>query len=149
MNLARENNSQTLSLRERNEQLIQRWHFLLEQGRSELHLRQWFIAASYYQQAMSVAESLFAASLCKSCALRCYTRTLIEYVYVVCKINGAESVELMEQAATLTLSAYVPMSLVEKLLAPLTEIKNRSDAERELWLNQLFAEDASYRRRLH
>lgn len=149
MNLAREHNSQTLSLRERNEQLIHQWSFLLEQGRSELHLRQWFLAANYYQQAMSIAESLFAASLCKNCALRCYTRTLVEYAYVICKINGPESLELMEQAATLTLSAYVPMSLVEKLLFPITEIKTRSDADRELWLNQLFAEDASYKKRLH
>lgn len=149
MNLQHRIPSSTAAIHERTEKLIYRWLFLLEQGRSELHLKQWFIASSYYQQAMQVAESLFAASLCKNCALRCYMRTLVEYAYVICKIQGEDSIELLEQAATLTLSCYVPMDSIDKFLEPLFTLKNQSDAERELWLNRLFAGDAIYKQQLH
>ena len=139
----------SLSLRERNEKLLRRWGFLLEQGRMELHQRQWFIATCYYQQAMLAAELLFPVSLCKSCALRCYARTLVEYAYVECHINGADNLELIEQAATLTLSAYVPMPCVDKLLAPLASLKCQSETQREQWINQLFAADAQAKQQLH
>lgn len=133
----------------RNEKLINRWCFLLEQGRQELHLRQWFIAASYYQQALSVAETLFSASLCKSCALRCYMRTLVEYAYITCKINGPESMDFLGQVATVTLSAYMPMQAIDKLLVPVMNLKSYSDQEQDVWINQLFVEDVLQRSQLH
>lgn len=144
-----QSSAHAMSIRDENEQRVYRWSFLLEQGRSELHLHQWFIASSYYQQAMLVAESLFIASPCRSCALRCYMRTLVEYAYVLCKISGPESLDLLEEVATLTLSSYAPMPCIDKVLEPLTRLKRNSDIERDLWINQLLAEDAIYKHQLH
>lgn len=135
--------------REQSKQLIQRWSFLLEQGRSELHLKQWFIASGYYQQALLVAESLFAASLCRNCALRCYMRTFMEFAYITSRIHGPESLELLEQTGTLILSRYLPMESVDKLLQPINSFKHQTDQERELWINQLFVSDAVCRRQVH
>lgn len=98
---------------------------------------------------MLVAESLVIASPCRSCALRCYMRTLIEYAYVLCKISGPESLDLLEEVATLTLSSYAPMPCIDKVLEPLVRLKRNSDIERDLWINQLLAEDAIYKHQLH
>lgn len=140
---------QMSSVNESNEQLFHRWCFLLEQGRRELHVRQWFIADNYYLQAMLIAESLFSSSLCKSCALRCYMRTLIEYAYVNCKMNGPDSLDFLGQVATVTLARYTPMPLIDKLLEPLDYLKLYSDDERDLWINQLFVGDVLHANQLH
>lgn len=149
MNSPQTNQSSATSTRERTEQLIYRWSFLLEQGRSELHMKQWFIASDYYQQALMVAETLFVESQCRNCALRCYLRTLFEYAYIACKIHGTDSVEILEQAATLTLAGYAPMPGIDQILEPLNNLKYMNDVERELWVNQFFALDANCKQQLH
>lgn len=142
-------NSLVQASREQSKELIRRWSFLLEQGRSELHLKQLFIASGYYQQALLVAESLFAASLCRNCALRCYMRTFMEFAYITSRIHGLESLELLEQTGTLILSRYLPMESVDKLLKPINSFKQQTDQEREVWINQLFVSDAVCRRQVH
>lgn len=149
MNLHTRAQSSSPLVREVSQLVIQRWSFLIEQGRSELHLKQWFIASSYYQAALSTAETLLAMSSCKHCALRCYLRTLLEYTYVSCKIQGDDSIDLLEQVGALTLSGYLPMQTVEKLLEPLVEFKRHTDADRDLWINRLFVGDAVHRKQVH
>nr|WP_324258847.1 hypothetical protein [Cellvibrio fontiphilus] len=149
MNLHIEAQSSSALARERRELLIQRWSFLLAQGRTELHLKQWFIASAYYQEALLTVEALLATSSCKNCALRCYLRALFECTYISSKIHGDDSIELLEQAGALILSGYLPMQTIEKLLEPLAELKRYNDADRDLWINRFFAGDAAHRKQLH
>lgn len=131
------------------ENTINRWYFLLGNGRHALHAGHWQEAAINYRAAYIEAELLVFISDCKNCAVKNYMRTLAEYCYALCKIDKAEQLSDLIANAWYTLNTCLTEVLTLKLLQPLRDMEFSSNDERDLWINQLFAEEAVYRKQVH
>lgn len=131
------------------EDTINRWYFLLENSRQELHAGRWKEAVVSYHAAYTEAELLVFISDCKNCAVKNYLRTLVEYSYALCKIDKAEQLSDLIAHACYTLNTCLTEALTLKLLQPLRGMRSSSDDERDLWMNQLFAEEAVHRKQVH
>lgn len=131
------------------EDTINRWYFLLESSRQELHAGRWQEAVINYRAAYTEAEMLVFISDCKNCAVKNYMRTLAEYCYALCKIDRAEQLSDLIAHAWYTLNTCITEALTLKLLQPLRAMESSSDDERDLWMNQLFAEEAVNRKQVH
>lgn len=131
------------------EDTINRWYFLLENGRHELQLGRWQEAVLNYRSAYTEAELLVFISGCKNCAVKNYMRTLVEYCYALCKIDSSEQLSDLTAHAWYTLNTCVTEALTLKLLQPLRAMESSSDDERDLWMNQLFAEEAVHLNKVH
>lgn len=149
MNTEKTQTVATLAQKNYVEETINRWYFLLEYSRGELHAGHWQQAVVSYHRAHQEAELLVSISDCKNCAVKGYVRTLIEYSYALCKVDDVKRLADLIGHAEHTLSIYVTRELVSTLLQPLRNIGFATHAERDLWMNQLFAEEAQHRKQVH
>mgnify|MGYP006875364020 FL=1 len=124
-------------------QSIHRWRFLLAESRTQLHAQHWSAAVDMYQETYSLAELLIHIADCKNCAIKNYTRTLFEYGYSLCKNNQRELLAHLIDIARQTLACYVTPTLSHQLLQPVVEMEKANHYQQDLWVNQLFAKDAS------
>lgn len=131
------------------ENMINRWHFLVETARRELHSAAWQQAANHYREAHLQAEFLLIISDCKNCAIQCYMRTLMEYAYALRKAGQKTLISDLAAQAWYALNAYTTESLAVQLLQPLHEMEYATSQACEIFINQLFFEDATYRYQVH
>lgn len=131
------------------EDTINRWYFLLENSRQELHAGRWQEAVLSYHAAYAEAELLVFISDCKNCAVKNYLRTLVEYSYALCKIDKAEQLSDLIVQAWYTLNTCLTEALASRLLQPLRSMEYATSTERDVWINQLFAEEAVHRKQVH
>jgi hypothetical protein len=128
---------------------IYRWKYLLDNARGELHAQEWFAAVDAYQEAYSQAELLIHIADCKNCAIKNYIRTLLEYGYSLCKTNQSASLLHLIDLARQTLDCYATAALTYELLTPVMSLVQASDYQQDVWINQLFAEDAQQQWAVH
>jgi hypothetical protein len=128
---------------------IYRWKYLLDNARSELHAQEWLAAVDAYQEAYSQAELLIHIADCKNCAIKNYVRTLLEYGYSLCKTNQSTSLLHLIGLARQTLDCYATAALTCKLLTPVMSLVQANDYQQDVWINQLFAEDAQQQWAVH
>ena len=114
-----------------------------------MHAGRWQEAVINYRAAYTEAEMLVFISDCKNCAVKNYIITLAEYCYVLCKIDKAEQLPDLIAHAWYTLNTCLTEVLTLKLLQPLLGMEFSSNDERDLWMNQLFAEEAVQRKQIH
>ncbi len=131
------------------ENMINRWYRLVEAARRELHSESWKQATAFYRDAYLQAELLLVVSNCKNCAIKCYMRTLIEYGYALRKIGERALLSELVVHGWHALNAQVSESLVIQLLEPLRTLEYASNKECEIFINQLFIEDAVNKQQLH
>jgi hypothetical protein len=131
------------------EDTIIRWYFLLENGRQALHASNWQEAVVSYRAAYTEVELLVFTSDCKNCAVKNYVRTLAEYSYALCKLDKVEQLPDLIVQAWYTLNTCLTEALASRLLQPLRSMEYATSAERDVWINQLFAEEATHRKQVH
>lgn len=130
-------------------QAIYRWRYLVEAARRELHAQDWVTAVDAYREAHSQAELLIHIADCKNCAIKNYVRTLFEYGYSLCQINQAAALMHLVDIARQTLDCYATTTLTQQLLKPVLNLMRANSQQRDIWMNQLFAEDALQQHALH
>ncbi len=130
-------------------QAIHRWRYLLDGARRELHAQDWRAAVDAYQEAHSQAELLIHIADCKNCAIKNYVRTLLEYGYSLCQTNQSGALLRLLDIARQTLDCYATATLSQQLLKPLFSLLDANNQQRDLWINQLFVEDALQQRAVH
>lgn len=101
------------------------------------------------KNAYTEAELLVFISDCKNCAVKNYLRTLVEYSYALCKIDKAEQLSDLIAHAWCNLNTCFTEALTLQLFRLLRAMKFSSNDERDLWMNQLFAEEAVHRKQIH
>lgn len=129
--------------------MINRWCFLVETARRELHAAAWPQAANRYREAHFQAEFLLIISDCKNCAIKCYMRTLMEYAYALRKAGQKKLLSDVVAQAWCALNAYTTESLAAQLLKPLHDMESATSQAWEIFINQLFFQDAEYRYQVH
>ena len=102
-----------------------------------------------YQEAHSQAELLIHIADCKNCAIKNYVRTLLEYGYSLCQTNQSGALLRLLDIARQTLDCYATATLSQQLLKPLFSLLHANNQQRDLWINQLFVEDALQQRAVH
>jgi hypothetical protein len=130
-------------------QAIYRWRYLLDNARSELHRQDWNAAVDAYQQAYCQAELLIHIADCKNCAIKNYVRTLFEYGYSLCQTHHSDVLLGVLDIARQTLECYATTTLTQQLLKPIINLVHANSQQRDIWINQLFAEDALQQQAVH
>ncbi len=130
-------------------QEIYRWRYLLDGARRELHAQDWIAAVDAYREAYSQAELLIHIADCKNCAIKNYVRTLFEYGYSLCQTHHSEVLLGVLDIARQTLECYATTTLTQQLLKPIINLVHANSQQRDIWMNQLFAEDALQQQAVH
>ena len=130
-------------------QEIYRWRYLLNGARRELHAQDWIAAVDAYREAYSQAELLIHTADCKNCAIKNYVRTLFEYGYSLCQTHHSEVLLGVLDIARQTLECYATTTLTQQLLKPIINLVRVNSQQRDIWINQLFAEDALQQQAVH
>lgn len=130
-------------------QEIYRWRYLLDGARRELHAQDWIAAVDAYREAYSQAELLIHIADCKNCAIKNYVRTLFEYGYSLCQTHHSEVLLGVLDIARQTLECYATTTLTQQLLKPIINLVHANSQQRDIWISQLFAEDALQQQAVH
>lgn len=130
-------------------QEIYRWRYLLNGARRELHAQDWIAAVDAYREAYSQAELLIHIADCKNCAIKNYVRTLFEYGYSLCQTHHSEVLLGVLDIARQTLECYATTTLTQQLLKPIINLVRANNQQRDIWINQLFAEDSLQQQAVH
>lgn len=135
------------------EQAIRQWHQQHQQAWHKLTSLAWQDARVHYARAYEWAETLLQQSPCKSCAIKAYVRTLVEYGLVMRKLEQmpATSAVLSQQLALSglrtiachSLEALLGQARARQLLAPLADIQRATPVQIDQWLGRLLLSDAS------
>lgn len=137
--------------RERIERAVIHWHSTLQAARTQLFSQQWSLALPQYQNAYRMAEQLLRDSLCKNCAMKGYSRTLIELAYVLRKSHQHQQLPIIIAMAKESLETGLSPGLANELSTIVDDIANAPIVQIDAWINNLFAMDstATSKHRLH
>lgn len=135
--------------REQLEYMTNAWSETLGEARKLLFGQQWQPAVIQYWRAYGMAEQLLKESLCKNCAIKGYTRTLVELAYVLRKNQQEEKLSAIAELAKPIWDMQLTLALSQELIAIITNIAYAPIVQIDVWIDGLFAMDVAAMQPLH
>lgn len=131
------------------ERFTNQWSERLCVARKFLFSQEWQEAVNHYWQAYDIAERLLKEPLCKNCAIKGYIRTLAELAYVMRKNQQQQKLPAIIELAQPVWRAQLTSTLVQELIAIVTNIAYAPIAQIDVWIDALFAMDTAVNQPLH
>lgn len=131
------------------EHTTQLWSKNISQARKSLFACEWQQAVGEYWQVYAMAEQLLKEPLCKNCAIKGYIRTLAELAYVMRKNQQQQKLPAIIELAQPVWRVQLTATLIEELIAIVTNIAYAPIAQIDAWIDGLFAMDDAASQPLH